>query len=297
MKRRNKSLRDEEKKVGYLLNIPALVIISLTVIYPIIYSFFISLHYWNLKRPHLMRFIGFKNYVSFFSQPSFWQTMKTTIIFVSGTVVLVIVLGLLVAIVLNEKFRGRGLIRALILIPWAIPEVASGIIWKWMLDPSYGVINAILKNLGMIDHYVAFLSYPMTAMISVILANVWKQLPLTAILLLAGLQTIPIELYEVARVDGANIFQRFTKITLPLLKSSLLVVIIFETMFAFRTFDLIYVLTAGGPANATRVIGWFIYIITFRFLDFGRGSALGYILAIILLGLAFLYLKVLSHRD
>ncbi len=238
----------------------------------------------------------FKNYTDILSSPEFLQTLKTTCIFVFFSVALIMILGTAIAILLNQKFKGRGFVRALVLIPWAIPAVVNGIMWKWILDSSYGILNALLKSLGLIDSYIPFLAQPTSAFAFAVIANVWKRIPFAIILLLAGLQSIPNELYEAATVDGASAWQKLWKITLPMISSTIMVVLIFQTMISLRVFDLIYVLTSGGPGDSTEVIGWELYKTAFQFLHVGKGSALGYIIALITFLLALVYYKLLYKK-
>jgi len=296
MRKKKFSLESNHTLFAYLLNLPAMLIIFLTVLFPILYSFQVSLLNWNLKRPHRKPFVWFKNYTDILTSPEFLQTLKTTGLFVFFSVALIMVLGTAIAILLNQEFKGRGFVRALVLIPWAIPAVVNGIMWKWILDSSYGIFNALLKSLGLIDAYIPFLARPTSAFVFAVVANVWKRIPFAIILLLAGLQSIPNELYEAAVVDGASTWQKFCRITLPMLSSTIMVVLIFQTMISLRVFDLIYVLTSGGPGDATELIGWELYKTAFQFLHMGRGSALGYIIAFITFILALIYYKLLYRK-
>ncbi|MBD3308862.1 ABC transporter permease subunit [candidate division KSB3 bacterium] len=296
MAKRKLSLELNQNLYAYLLNLPALVIIFLTILFPIGYSFHVSLLNWNLKRPQRIPFVGLKNYVDILTEAEFLHTLRTTFVFVFFSVALIMILGTAIALLLNQNFKGRGLVRAFILIPWAIPAVVNGIMWKWILDSSYGILNALLKAMGLIDSYIPFLSKPTSAFAFAVVANVWKRIPFAIILLLAGLQTIPDELYEAATVDGASTWQKLWKITLPMISSTIMVVLIFQTMISLRVFDLIYVLTSGGPGDATEVIGWELYKTAFQFLHVGQGSALGYIIALITFLLAIIYYKLLYRK-
>ncbi len=206
------------------------------------------------------------------------------------------ILGTLLALLLNERFPGRSLLRAIILIPWAIPPVVNGLIWQWLLEGRYGLVNAVLKGAGVIDAYHSWLTDYSTAMPALIIAQVWNHIPFVSIVVLAALQTIPDEFYEAAEMDGANIFQRFYAITLPWLSHSLLLVLITQTMVALRTFDIIYVLTGGGPGDSTTVLAWLTYVTTFNFADFGKGNAYAYIIAITTMALSVVYIRMLWKR-
>jgi multiple sugar transport system permease protein len=185
----------------------------------------------------------------------------------------------------------------LILLPWAIPAVTSGLLWKWLLNADFGALNGLLYSLGIINSYIPFLATPELARLSLILAQVWKEGPLAAIFFLAGLQLIPKETYEAARIDGGGSWRIFRYITLPLLRPTLLVVLVYETMTAILTFDIIAVMTGGGPANGTALISWFAYAEIFKNLNLGHGSALAFIIALITLVLIILYLRVLRPED
>jgi multiple sugar transport system permease protein len=279
-----------------LFTSPALAVIFLTILFPLGYAVYLSLHMWNLKRP-MRPFVGLRNYLNQLTSDTFWSSLGTTFIFTIGAVAAIVVVGLLIALLLDQDFMGRGLLRGLLLVPWAVPPVVNGLLWKWLLDPGYGIVNGLLKGVGAIDSYQSWLTSMPSAMLWVIAAYTWTHVPLAALLTLAGLQTIPGELYEAATIDGASIGQRFRRVTLPLLMPTLVVVLIFETIFALKVFDVIYVLTGGGPGNATTVLGWQIYTKTFHQLDFGNGSALAIILGVLTLLVAVGYFSLLNRGD
>ncbi len=275
--------------MALLFSAPAVLIIAATILVPFLMAVFLSLHSWNLKRPGRERFIGLENYIDWLTDSDFWEPLRTTFTFAILAVVVIVVIALLISLLLNEKFKGRGVLRALLLVPWAIPSVVNALLWKWLLDPSYGLINAVLIETGLITVYQAWLSEMPSVMIWLVIAYSWIHIPLATLLLLSGLQTIPDDIYESAIVDGASIWQRFLFITLPMLRPMMSIVIIFEMIFALKVFDIIFVLTAGGPANATNVLGWQIYTETFRKLDFGAGSSIAMLLGGITLALAILF--------
>jgi multiple sugar transport system permease protein len=188
-------------------------------------------------------------------------------------------------------------VKILILLPWAIPAVTSGLLWKWLLNSDFGALNGLLYSLGIIKSYIPFLATPELARVSLILAQIWKEGPLAAIFFLAGLQLIPKEIYESARIDGGGNWRIFRHITLPFLRPTLLVVLVYETMTAILTFDIIAVMTGGGPADATALISWFAYAEIFKNLNLGHGSALAFVIALITLVLIFLYLRVLRSDE
>ena len=268
---------------------PAVLIIAATILVPFGIAVFLSLHKWNLKRPGRERFIGLENYADWLTDKDFWIPLQTTATFAILAVLTIVVVALLIALLLNENFPGRGALRALLLVPWAIPSVVNALLWKWLLNPQYGLVNAVWLELGIISEYQNMLGSMPSVMIWLVIAYSWIHIPLATLLLLSGLQTIPGDIYESAIVDGAGVLQRFAFITFPLLRPMLTIVVIFEMIFAFKVFDIIFVLTAGGPADATNVLGWQIYTETFRKLDFGAGSSIAMLLGIITLALAILF--------
>ena len=275
--------------MALLFSAPAVLVIAATILVPFGMAVFLSLHKWNLKRPGRERFIGLENYADWLSDKDFWIPLQTTAVFAILAVLTIVVVSLLIALLLNENFAGRGVLRALLLVPWAIPSVVNALLWKWLLNPQYGLVNAVWLELGIISEYQNMLGSMPSVMIWLVIAYSWIHIPLATLLLLSGLQTIPGDIYESAIVDGAGVLQRFAFITLPLLRPMLSIVIIFEMIFAFKVFDIIFVLTAGGPADATNVLGWQIYTETFRKLDFGAGSSIAMLLGAITLGLAILF--------
>ncbi len=281
--------------VAVLFSAPAVLIIASTILVPFGIAVFLSLHNWNLKRPGRERFIGLENYIDWLGDSDFWEPLQTTFTFAIGAVAVILVISLLVALLLNEDFPGRGALRALLLIPWAIPSVVNALLWKWLLNPQYGLVNAVAYELGIITEYQNVLGSMPSVMIWLVIAYSWIHIPLATLLLLSGLQTIPGDIYESAIVDGAGLWQRFAYITFPLLRPMLSIVIIFEMIFALKVFDIIFVLTAGGPADATNVLGWQIYTETFRKLDFGAGSSIAMLLGGITLALAIIFYVFLDR--
>jgi multiple sugar transport system permease protein len=288
--------RLSEPSFAFLLNAPALLAIVALVGYPIVYSFWLSLHRYNLKRPGLFRFIGVENYLTILRSEEFWAALQITLVFTALGVALVVALGILIALLLNEPFPGCGLVRTVVLVPWAIPPVVNGLMWQWIYDAKVGALNGLLVSLHLMPGYRGWLSNPTDALLALVTAHVWNALPLAVILLLAALQTIPGELYDAGRVDGSGPWQLFRHVTVPWLAQPLLVVLILQTMLAIRVFDVIYVLTAGGPGTATTTLVWQTYLTTFDSLDFGLGNAYAYTVSLITLGLALVYFHLLYRR-
>lgn len=263
------------RRTTYYFILPSFFTILLVAIYPIFHCFYLSLHQIDLKLPQLGRiFVGLQNYRHLIEDDRLWRALSNTFLFTGGSVALELLLGIGIALVMHRKFRGRGLFRTSVLIPWAIPTVVAGMMWAWIYNDQYGVFNHFLTKLGVIDGYIAWLGTKNTAMFSLIFADVWKTTPFMALLILAGLQMIPEELLEAAKVDGAGSLARFFRITLPLLRPTIIVALLFRTMDAFRIFDLVFVLTGGGPGNSTETMSLYAYKYLFSYLEFGYGSAL-----------------------
>lgn len=296
MKRLTRQQR-EDLGTGIVLIAPAAIIMGVITLYPLIRSFWISLHTWDLLKPGLGHpFVGFENYLYILKDVTFWQSVRITLVFVTGAVILEIVLGLALALLLNRDFWGRNLVRMLALLPWAIPGVVNGIMWKWILNPSYGSLNGLLYSLGIIDQYIVWLGDPKLSLFVVILADVWKETPFIMLLFLAALQTIPKDLYEAAMVDGSNALQSLFRITIPLISPTLFVALSLRTIWALKSFDLIYTLTAGGPSGGTTVVGYYTYLKTFINLNLGRGAAVAYLMTLVVGVLVIIYQKALYRE-
>lgn len=277
--------------------LPAIVVIGLFTIYPFIYSVSASLRHLVLTMPYDQGFVGLQNFSEVASSYYFVNSLKNTLLYMLSSLVAVSILGMLTALYLSSHLPGSRLVMLVILIPWAIPTVVAGIIWKLIFHGSYGALNGALYSLGIIREYVAWLSSPVLAKAAVLVAQVWKETPLVAILILAGLQTIPRELHEAAMIDGGGPLKRFFSITVPYLKPILFIVCVYESMVGIATFDLLYVMTGGGPGDSTSLIGWFSYTETFSFLNFGHGAAVSIILALILVALIGLYMRIVRVQE
>lgn len=275
---------------------PMLAVLLIVAVFPVLYSFWISLFDLRLTRPHRVPFVWFENYASVFQDELFWSSVWRTTSFTLMSVTAIMLIALLMALLLNEEFRGRRFLSAMLLVPWAIPYVANGLMWKWIYDSGYGALNGILFQLDFIDKYMVWLGDSEKTLALIANAFVWKEVPLATILLLVGLKSIPADLYSAARVDGANLPARFVHITLPALRPSFMLVMIYETMMAIRHFDLFFILTEGGPAEASHVLAWQVYVETFRKLSFGTGSALAYIMALVTFLLAFWLIRTLGRK-
>jgi multiple sugar transport system permease protein len=281
---------------AWLLNAPAIGVILLIVGYPIGYSLWLSLHRDNLRQPARKAFVGLGNYASLLTDKSFLTSLSVTTMFTVVVVTITVVLSTTLALVLNETFLGRGALRSLILLPWAIPGVVGGLMWRWIFDAKVGALNGLLHSLGLIDEYQAFLATPKSAFVVIVAAEVWGLLPFASMILLAGLTAIPSEMYDAARVDRAGTIQRFRQVTLPWLLHPLLMVLILQTMAAFRAFDIVYLLTGGGPGEATNVISLQAIRTALTYTDVGLGSAYAYVIMLITLVISVGYVGVLHKR-
>ena len=281
MKRGIRRLFDFERsdaKLAAVLITPTLLLVIGVVAFPLIYSFVMSfgdVEFANIKD---YNFVGIFQYVTTFTDPEFIEAIVVSAKFVFFTVLVKLVLGTLIAIMLKEKFIGRSIARALIIIPWATPFVVVGLMWKWMLHSKVGVINFFLERLGIIQDYIPFLSSKTFAMPCVILADVWQGTPFFVIIILAGLQTIPEDLYEAAHMDGAGGIKAFFSITLPLIRFPLFISTILGTIFAINSFDLFFVLTKGGPGIITTNATLFDWNNAFKFYHLSYASAISYVI-------------------
>ena len=274
---------------------PALATIVLIALFPLAWTLWESLHLHDLRMPWLGKpFVGLANYAEILGDGRFWAAMGHTLFFTVTTVALELLLGLFLALAMNRAFQGRGLVRAAVLVPWAIPTVVAALLWRFIFDSQAGIANALLVDLGILDEPLVWFIRAATAWVPVILADVWKTTPFVALLLLAGLQNIPADLYEAASVDGASRGWQLWHITLPLLKPAVLVALIFRTLDAFRVFDLIYVLTGGGPGTSTEPIALYTFNTLLQNLRFGYGSALSVVVFLATFLLALLYIRGLG---
>lgn len=275
--RRTAAGRRGDTGTAYALAGGALLIVALFTLYPVGYALVGSLYTLSPILP--VSFAGLTNYRLIFGSPYFGFALRTTVSLALATVPATVLLGLLVAVLLNRPFRGATLVKVAILLPWAIPAATGGVMWKGVFADSWGALNAVLLELGVIRDYVTWLTTPRLAFLATAIAQVWAQFPLATVLLLAAMQAIPDDLYEAAALDGAGGLRVFAAVTLPHIQPMLVVVALFEILLALTAFDLIFALTGGGPGTATTVLSYFIWAESFKMLSFGTGLALAAIIA------------------
>ena len=285
-----------DQRSAMLFLAPMMLVLLAVAVFPVVYSFWISLFDLKLTRPQRVPFVWFDNYVHVFHDAQFWASVARTAFFTVMSVAAIMLIALLIALLLNEQFRGRRFLSAMLLVPWAIPYVADGLMWKWIYDSGYGALNGLLYQLDFIDKYMVWLGDTRKTLALIANAFVWKEVPLATILLLVTMKSIPADLYRAAKVDGANVWQRFFHVTLPQLRPGFMLVMIYETMMAVRHFDLFFILTEGGPADASHVVAWEVYVETFRRLSFGTGAALAYIIALVTFLLAFSIIRTMGRN-
>jgi multiple sugar transport system permease protein len=277
---------------------PALLFMLLTMVYPIIDNVRMSVYDVNVSTflSNTAPFVGLDNYVRVASDPAFQKAIVTTTIFTVGSLVFQFVIGFALALLFNRSFPGNGLLRALLLLGWMLPSVVSGSIFRWSFDGSMGIINYILQTIGVLQQPRYWLNDPNTALLATIIANIWVGIPFNMILLLPGLQSIPRSFYEAASIDGASSRQSFRHVTLPLMRPVILSVLLLGIIYTFKAFDIVYVMTGGGPVDATTLLTIYVYRLSFSFFRFGDGSAAAILLLLGLSVVAIGYLW-LSKRE
>lgn len=286
--------RDQRLYLVFLA--PAIIVLFLFIGAPIIRSFYVSLHQVIIGLPQLSNpFIGLENYRELINDPVAMHSFRVTVVFVAVTTFFELLIGLFIALLINHSFPGRGMLRACVLIPWAIPTVVSAQMWRFLFNDAYGMINYAAFGAEP-SRYIPWLAIPGTALSAIIVADVWKTSSFAALLILAGLQVIPEELYQAAKVDGASLWGRFWHITWPLIRPALLISLLFRTIDAFRVFDLAFVMTQGGPADATNVLQLYGYKKMFVEGWMGYGSAISVCIFIIVLILSILYVRFVGRR-
>ena len=275
---------------------PSLILIFALAIYPLLYTIFISFTELNMMTGET-QYKGLTNYIQAFTSGEFWNSIWVTLLFTILSLVIQLPLGVLVALLLNQEFKGRWLLRSIVLVPWAVPTLVNSTLWNWIFNTQYGAANRLLMQFNLISEPLIWFDSPMRAMGVIVFADTWRMLPLYVLMMLASLQTIPQSQIEAAILDGAGAFSRFRNVILPLIKPMLLVVLVIRTMQALKVFDIIYMLTHGGPANGTMVISYYIYNQSFGFMHFSYGAALAIIVAVISTIITVLYVKIQKTDD
>ncbi len=291
---KDRALRDPI--FGYLLIAPLMLWLSVTLFYPLIRAIIVSMlsiNYFGQRGS----FVGFANYRRIFQSEDFFMPFWRTIIWTTANVAVQLFLALGTALILDLDFFGKKFLRNWIILPWVIPVMVVSIIWRWMLDPTFGVVNYVMRTVGLFQEPIAFLGTVNLAMITAVLVNSWRWFPFYAITLLASLQTVPQDLYEAARVDGTNIIQRFIYITLPSIAPVMFVVVLISSLWAVNVFDLLWLLTRGGPGTATTTLPIWIYEKAFSEFRLAQASAMAVIMFILLLAYGMLYLRRLSPDE
>jgi len=271
-----------DRAFGFLLTSPLLVLMAGIIAYPLAYAVMASFQNFRLtSRPGTIRFIGLDNYIWALGDPQFWIALRNTLLYAGIAVPAELALGLLIALALRNLTRGAGIARTILIMPMMLAPIAMGLMWKFMFNDQLGIINHLLKLAGL-SGGILWLSQPVTAFVSLLIVEIWATTPIMVILLSAGLTTIPQELYDAAKIDGAGRWQRFWNVTWPLLQPVVLVALLLRGMDAFRVFDIVYILTQGGPANSTDVLSYYAYRLNFESMDVGRASAVSVMMLVAL---------------
>ncbi|WHQ73608.1 sugar ABC transporter permease [Pantoea sp. Lij88] len=291
------SLRQREQRQAWVLLAPMLLVMLLLTAWPLLRTIWLSFTDAALiGSGETPAWIGLENYLYALSDPDFRASIWRTLYFTLVSVTFEGIIGVLVALLLNQKFIGRNVLRVLVILPWALPTIVNAMMWRLNFNPDYGSINALLSQLGIIDGYRSWLGSPDSALNAVMFADIWKNYPLVTLLVLAALQSIPDDLYEAARLDGASAWRRFRAITFPAIVAPLGVALVLRTIDAFKIFDIIYVMTRGGPVDSTKTLSFFVYQESFSYLRAGSGAAYAILMTLMCALLITLYLLMLWHQ-
>jgi multiple sugar transport system permease protein len=295
--RKRLSLRQQDARIAWLLLVPSLVILVGVLLYPILSTFVLSFLEAPTGINQARTFVGLSNYLTLLRDQIFWETIQRTLYFTVVSVGLELIIGLGIAQLIHSHPWSWRFLRFSLIIPWAVPTIVNGAMWRWIYSADFGALNGLLMQLGLIDHYVPWLTFPKMALNLVIVADMWHTIPFVGLILQSALATLPAELDEAASVDGANAFQRFWDIRLPLLRPAILVVLIIRTVDAFRVFDIVYIITNGGPANSTITISYLTYLNSFSWGKQGTGAALSFLISIFTIIMAFLFIRYLYRPE
>ncbi len=294
--RARRTLARDQALFGYTLLLPSAVLIVVLVGVPFLRALWLSFHK-KLLGLEDAPWIGLQNYGSLLADPAFWQAVQNTLVFTLGSIGSKLALGLAIALVLNETLPLRGLWRSIVMLPYAMPTLVSVLVWKWMYNDVGGVLNYLASQAKLTDHPTLWLGDPNVAMGSVIAVNVWRGFPFFVITILAGLQTVPQELYDAAKVDGAGVWPRFRQVTLPGILPVVAVTTLFSAILTFNDFSIIWILTQGGPGNVTQVLATLTYKIAIPGLELGKGVAVSVLMLPIMVGLILLLNRFISRRE
>ncbi len=284
------------RHLGLILLLPSLIVLCALLLYPLAYGIYASFFARHLLEP-VGTFVGVRNYLWLLANPEFWESLGHSLVWAGGTVSLQMVLGTAVALLLHQPFAGRSAARGLILFPYMMPAVSVVLVWMLMYSALYGVLNFFFMKLGLIQQPMAWLASADSAMWAVILVGVWKYFPFVVIVVLARLQIIPQDLYEAARIDGAGALARFVDITLPQLRDVLVVVALLRTIWMFNNFEIVFLLTGGGPLKATMTLPILVYEQAFALYEVGRGSAVAVAIFLFLVAVMFLYFRLFPEPE
>ncbi len=291
------SLRQQDVRTAWLLVIPALVIILGITLWPILYTFVLSFFHAPTGIHQVRTFVGLANYLEMLKDQTFWDTIGRTMYFTVASVGLEMSVGMAVALLIHSHPWGWKFLRFSLIIPWAVPTIVNGAMWRWIYSADFGALNGLLLQLGLIKHYIPWLTLPQLAMPLVILADVWHMMPFVALILQAALATLPLEVDEAAAVDGATAWQRFWQIRLPLLRPAILVALIARTVDAFRVFDIVYIITSSGPANRTLTITYLTYLNSFPWGKQGIGASLSFLISLFTISMALIFIRLLYKPE
>ncbi|ORM79910.1 carbohydrate ABC transporter permease [Pantoea eucrina] len=291
------SLRQRERRQAWVLLAPMLLVMLLLTAWPLMRTIWLSFTDAALiSSGDAPGWIGVENYLYALSDPDFRLSLWRTLYFTLVSVAFEAVIGVLVALLLNQRFTGRNVLRVLVILPWALPTIVNAMMWRLNFNPDYGSVNALLTQLGILDGYRSWLGSPDSALNAVMFADVWKNYPLVTLLVLAALQSIPDDLFEAARLDGASAWRRFRAITFPAIVGALSVALVLRTIDAFKIFDIIYVMTRGGPVDSTKTLSFYVYQESFSYLRAGSGAAYAILMTLLCAVLIALYMLLLWRQ-
>lgn len=296
MRRKEKTKFKIEKYEPYILLSPIIAALLFMFAYPMVKSFIMAFQSYKLTQPDKIAFNGIQNFVNLFSNPDIWLVIKNSLIYVIVCVSFQFLFGMILAVSLNKPFKGRGVYQSIVFLPWAFSAFVVGLMFRWSFNGEYGVVNDLLFKFGIIDEKIAWLGTPGLSLLVVMLAMIWMGVPFFAIMNLAALQSIPSDVYEAADIDGCGAIAKFFKITLAFIKPTIVMTLLLRTIWIFNSFDLIVVMTGGGPASSSHTLPSFMYSRAFSSYDFGLASALGMVLMSVLIIYALIFLKVTEYN-